>query len=124
MYHSGVVVTVACLLVAIFCTIYLLLLASTFSKGGRVSRTSRASDSTLPIQWMTLAFCAVWIFATQIPFTVFFANNKAQIHASIGTLVLPQDQIAQIEKLLGVTSTYKDIDYREFIHLSWHFKNG
>ncbi|KAL0069336.1 hypothetical protein AAF712_003701 [Marasmius tenuissimus] len=112
-FHTGVVVTVVSLVVAILCTIYVLLLLASFSKGN--TRISRTSDSTLPFQWMTLGFCAVWLFATQIPFTVFFANNSAKIHASIGSLVLPEDTIKRFEGLLGVSSTYRHIDYLRLV---------
>ncbi|KAF9269777.1 hypothetical protein L218DRAFT_1072555 [Marasmius fiardii PR-910] len=112
---SGAVVAVVCALIAVLCTIYLLLLLSTFSKNSRLARVSRASESTLPIQWMTLAFCAVWVFATQIPFTVFFANNSARIRASIGNLVISQEQIAIFERLLGVTSVYRHLDYLRLV---------
>ncbi|KAG7095269.1 hypothetical protein E1B28_006042 [Marasmius oreades] len=110
-FQSGVVITTVSALIVVLCTIYIVLLGSSFSKNPRLARVSKASDSILFIQWVTLAFCAAWLFATQIPFTVFFANNSAKVRASIGSFTFSQDEITVFERLLGVSPVYRNIDY-------------
>ncbi|ESK93370.1 hypothetical protein Moror_1781 [Moniliophthora roreri MCA 2997] len=101
--HAGIVSTVVSLLIAVLCTIYLGLLL--------VKQLNRLFNASLPFQSISLAFCAVWLFAVQIPLTVFFANNEAKVTASFGPIPLTQEIIQSIARSLGVSPAYRDIDY-------------
>jgi hypothetical protein len=67
----------------------------------------------LRIQGAILAFFALWLFAAETAFTVFFATRQAKVSASLGGVAIPQNVIAGVEKSLGATRIYKDIWYRE-----------
>ncbi|KAF8643449.1 hypothetical protein AX16_009005 [Volvariella volvacea WC 439] len=69
------------------------------------------SARALLIQAMALGFCSLWLFATQIPLTVFFATRQAGVTAAIGRVELPQEIIAALEAALGATSVYREIGY-------------
>ena len=77
----------------------------------------------LRIQGAILTFCAVWLFATIIPFTFFFATRSAKVTASLNGLQLPSTLVNQAENSLGSTSIYKKIGYctitRSFFMLHW-----
>lgn len=75
------------------------------------SRLTRLSERSLPFQWISLAFCAVWLFATQIPFTHFFATRSAQVHAFVGNVEIPPSFVQTVQNQLGLTSVYKKIGY-------------
>jgi len=62
----------------------------------------------LRIQTWALFFCALWIFATVIPFDVFFATRSAKVTASLNGVPVSQAIIQSIEKSLGVSPIYKE----------------
>jgi len=100
-FRSGAVITAVSALIAVLSFIYILMLL--------LSR--RLSNRLLPFEWISLAFCAVWLFATQIPFTHFFATRSAQVHAFVGTVELPSSIVQTLQNQLGFTNVYKDISY-------------
>ncbi|KAG6910345.1 hypothetical protein DXG01_011414 [Tephrocybe rancida] len=104
-FNSGVVLTTVGALIAVFCSIFVLMLFT----------TRRLAVRSLRIQALILAFCATWLFATLIPFTDFFANRSAQITASIGGVQLPDSLVKASEKALGTTSVYKEIGYLRLV---------
>jgi len=63
------------------------------------------------LQPLLLAFCAAWTFATLVPFTLFVATHSAKLTGTLGGLPIPESYFALIEKQIGVTGVYKDIDY-------------
>lgn len=81
----------------------------------------RLSNRLLPFEWISLAFCAVWLFATQIPFTHFFATRSAQVHAFVGTVELPSSIVQTLQNQLGFTNVYKDISYRAYLALLFRY---
>ncbi|KAL0958995.1 hypothetical protein HGRIS_014309 [Hohenbuehelia grisea] len=107
-HTTGIIACTICLLTAIITSIYVLFLVLPLSY--RSSGTPLATR-TLRLQWMTLAFCAAFIFAAQTAFTVFFATRSAKVTAFIGNTQLPQSVVDGVEKSLGVTSVYKHIGY-------------
>lgn len=104
-YHTGVVVTTVCAIIAVLTAIFMFLHI--------IPRSALASRTTPVLQSGLLAFCALWLFAALVPFTLYFAQHEAKVTASLGGIELPQAVILQVEKLLGVTSVYRDIAYRK-----------
>ncbi|KAJ7722873.1 hypothetical protein DFH07DRAFT_897770 [Mycena maculata] len=104
-FRAGVVVTTVSALIAVISTIYIGLLL--FDSG----RRSGISTRTLTVQYATLGFLAVWLFATQIPVTVFVATHSVQVSASIDGLTLGNGIVKTIEKALGAKTAYKDYNY-------------
>ncbi|EGN94480.1 hypothetical protein SERLA73DRAFT_188405 [Serpula lacrymans var. lacrymans S7.3] len=100
-FHTGVVITTVCALIAVLTFVYLLF---TFC-----SITNRPLG--LRLQAFSLIFCAVWLFATLIPFDVYFANHSAQVTATLGGTQVPQSLIQLLENELGVSAVYKHIYY-------------
>jgi len=102
-FNSGVVVTVVCALMAIVSLLGLGL--ALISKGLGAKKVLGG----------LLAFLAVWLLATQIAFTVFFATGSAGVRAFVGIVELPQSIIQQVEQSLGTTSVYKHIGYLRLV---------
>lgn len=103
--NSGIVLTTVAALIASLT--FLMILYHLF-----MSKTSRSPRASL-LQSAVLGFCTVWLFAAQVPFTLFFATRSAKVRAFVGKVELPAQVIHSVEKALGATSVYKDIPYRE-----------
>jgi len=110
-FRSGVVITTISALIVVLSFIYILMLLLSRRKDTASSRLTRLSERSLPFQWISLAFCAVWLFATQIPFTHFFATRSAQVHAFVGNVEIPPSFVQTVQNQLGLTSVYKKIGY-------------
>ncbi|KAJ3852109.1 hypothetical protein EV368DRAFT_41737 [Lentinula lateritia] len=106
-FHSGVVITTISALIALLTLIYILLLLLSH----RMTKFTRLSNQLLPFEWMSLAFCAVWLFATQVPFTHFFATRSAQVTAFTGNIQVPPGLVQIVENQLGFTTVYRRIHY-------------
>ncbi|KAG6864067.1 hypothetical protein C0991_000419 [Blastosporella zonata] len=104
-FKSGVVLTTVGALIAVLCSIFLLVLFV----------SPRLSVRSLRIQSLILAFCATWLFATQVPFTDFFANRSAQVSATIGGVKLPDSIVQTTAQALGSTSVYNEIGYLRLV---------
>ncbi|KAF8066554.1 hypothetical protein FPV67DRAFT_1416901 [Lyophyllum atratum] len=104
-FKSGVILTVVAALIAVLCSIFILM--AVFTRG--------LAARSLRIQAAILAFCAVWLFATLVPFTVFFANRSAQVSARVGNIELPPQIIKQAEQAMGSTSVYRQIGYLRLV---------
>lgn len=107
-FHSGIVITTISALIALLTLIYILLLLLSH----RMTKFTRLSNQLLPFEWMSLAFCAVWLFATQVPFTHFFATRSAQVTAFTGNIQVPPGLVQIVENQLGFTTVYRRIHYR------------
>jgi len=102
-FASGVVVTVASGLIALF---------SFFSfPSVLLSSRSFTSSRILSAQSAILAFLSIFLFSALIPFTDFVANRQAKVTAFIGTIPVPDAVIRSIEASLGASPIYKDIGY-------------
>ncbi|KAA1472763.1 hypothetical protein DENSPDRAFT_851136 [Dentipellis sp. KUC8613] len=101
-FRSGVVVTTIGALIAVLSLIALL---ATFAAPTRLARP----------QGFFLAFCALWLFATIIPFDVFFANNSAKVKAFLNGVQLPPQAVQAVQGQLGVSSRYKDMHYLRLV---------
>ncbi|RDB16463.1 hypothetical protein Hypma_002817 [Hypsizygus marmoreus] len=106
-FHSGVVLTTVAALIAVLCTIFTLLLVLPSTKG--------LAKRSLRIQSFILAFCATWLFACAVAYTVIFATRNAKVSASIGGIELPPALVEQAEQVLGSTRIYRHIDYLRLV---------
>lgn len=103
--NSGYVLTVVSGLIALASNLFLLpIIIPVFGLPALVGRTLR-------LQGAILAFLSVWLFATLVPFTAFFANRSAKITASIGNVVLSPASVQAIVASLGATTEYKHVGY-------------
>ena len=115
-YHSGVVLTTVCTLIAVLSTLFFLLtLWSSTQRAASSSGKQDLATRTLPIQSIVLGFCSVWLFATIIPFTDFFANRAANVTAFINGVQLPPAAVSAAQQSLGATSIYHKLYYCECI---------
>ncbi|EIM83785.1 uncharacterized protein STEHIDRAFT_100777 [Stereum hirsutum FP-91666 SS1] len=112
-FDSGIVLTTVCALIALLSLIYFLLtlLSRPSSSSHPTSTPPPLGTRTLPLQSLSLAFCALWLFATQIAFTDFVANREAGISATIGGQQVPESFLQAAEAQLGVTGVYRRIHY-------------
>lgn len=99
---SGYVLTVVCGLIALSSAIFLFPIFLAPALAGR----------TLKLQGGVLGFLSVWLFATLVPFTDFFANHSAKVTAFLGSFEIPQSTIQQVVASLGATTQYRHVDYR------------
>lgn len=97
---SGYVITVVCGLLALFSVIFALPALS-------------ARVGLIRLQALIFGFLSVWLFATLVAFTDFFANRSAKVSASIGSLAIPDSIIQSIVHSLGASTEYKHVDYCE-----------
>ncbi|KAJ7677873.1 hypothetical protein DFH06DRAFT_1465722 [Mycena polygramma] len=96
-FAAGGVVTVISALILLLSTLYLALLLLDHRRGRTTQPSSTSPFSTRPsistrtltVQYATLGFLAVWLFATQIPVSMFVAQRSARVSASINGVPLP-----------------------------------
>ncbi|KAG9121283.1 hypothetical protein FRC07_002811 [Ceratobasidium sp. 392] len=102
--RSGIVLSVGCLLLSIFTSIFIGLILLDSRKSS--ASTSAISTRTLPIQTGVLAFLSVWIFVTLVAVTKFAAHGSALVHAYSGGKELPDSLVRATEKTLGFSRVY------------------
>ncbi|KAI0795002.1 hypothetical protein C8Q75DRAFT_730833 [Abortiporus biennis] len=102
-FDSGAVMTVVCGLITLATLVFFPLVL--------ISRSPKLSNFTLPLQTGIYSFLSIWLFATLIPVTDFFANRQATVTAFVGTIPLPASIVQAAEESLGVTPVYHKIDY-------------
>jgi hypothetical protein len=102
-FHSGAIVTAVSALIALFSFIFIIHVLAVPS-GSRLARALRVHGAVL-------AFCGVWLFASIVPFTFYFATRTAKVTASLNGIQLPSSLVNQAEQALGTTSVYKKISY-------------
>ncbi|KAJ7040941.1 hypothetical protein C8F04DRAFT_1081077 [Mycena alexandri] len=108
-FRAGVVVTVISAIIMVLCTIYIgLLVVDANARSG-------ISTRTLPLQYLSLGFFAIWLFATEIPVSLFVSTRSVKVSAAIGGLELPNSVIQTIERALGTKIAYKDFSYLKLI---------
>lgn len=71
------------------------------------------ASRTKRLEPFLLAFFALLLFIALVPFTIYIAQHRANVTASLFGIELPQAVIWEAEKLLGATSIYRDIPYRK-----------
>ncbi|KIJ16175.1 hypothetical protein PAXINDRAFT_99095 [Paxillus involutus ATCC 200175] len=102
---AGAVITVVCALLA-------LLSATSFAFTWCPIQNKRFWYRS---QSCALFFCSIWLFATLIPFDYFFANREAQVTATLGGVTVSDITLKHVERVLGVTPVYRDLDYLKLV---------
>ncbi|KAJ7182881.1 hypothetical protein C8R43DRAFT_968388 [Mycena crocata] len=108
-FQSAAVVTTVTLIILALSTLYILLLV--------IDSNSRSgiSTRTLPLQYFSLAFLALWLFAVQIPLSVFVSQRSIKVAASIGGVTIQDGVLKTIERALGAKTAYKDYYYLKLL---------
>ncbi|KIM33073.1 hypothetical protein M408DRAFT_326733 [Serendipita vermifera MAFF 305830] len=109
--NPGIVLTVGCTVLAIVASIWLGLLLLDMRKSASAVSKEPISTRTLPLQWMSLAFMAVWIFACAVPATLTAVNGEAKVTAFSRGAQLPDALVAATERSLGVDPAYWSNDF-------------
>ncbi|KAF5345492.1 hypothetical protein D9757_013509 [Collybiopsis confluens] len=119
-FHSGIVITTVSALIAVLSSIYILILLSAISSVRNTSassptRLTRLSNRILPFESISLGFCALWLFATQIPFTHFFATRSASVRAFVNGVPIPPAFVQTVQNQLGFKTIYRQIGYLRLV---------
>lgn len=99
LYQTGVVLTTVCATTALLATIFFLV----------TLRWPRNADGSLKIQAWIFTFFSVWLFATQIPYTVFVANRHAKIDAYLLGEQLPAQAVQAALAAAGESTKYSKL---------------
>jgi hypothetical protein len=78
--------------------------------------SAKLSSRTLLFQSLALLSCCIWVFSAVVPFDVYVAQHQASVTAYTGGVQVPQIIVQQVQNALGLTSEYRHISYRTFIH--------
>jgi len=105
--HVGISATVASLILAI--------LTSLFAVGSIFPATKAFFARTLRVQAVLLLLNCTWIFATMVPYMIFYLHHEAKVTAFIGTTQLPASVIKAVEAQSGSTGVYKKISYLRLV---------
>ncbi|KAH9965261.1 hypothetical protein BC827DRAFT_1153585 [Russula dissimulans] len=100
-YQPGVIITTISAVIALLATIFLALTQF---------YPERATGS-LKIQAWLLTFFNLWLFATQIPYTVFVANHWAKIDAFLDGVQLPASTVQAAIAAAGETNEYSKLHF-------------
>ncbi|KAF8154420.1 hypothetical protein B0H34DRAFT_716409 [Crassisporium funariophilum] len=106
-FNVGVVATTASLLISILIFNFIAMMF--------LPLTRALSVRTLRLQSASLFFVCLLLFASMIPYMVFFVNRHADVRAFVGGVQLPAAIVAAVEKTSGSTSVYKKIDYLKLV---------
>ncbi|KAI0300561.1 hypothetical protein B0F90DRAFT_1723965 [Multifurca ochricompacta] len=98
-YQPGVVLTTICAVVTLLATIFFIV---------TLTRPKHATGS-LKIQALIFSFFSLWLFATQIPYTVFVANHHAKITAFLEGVQLPPQIVQAGLATLGASDKYSKL---------------
>jgi len=98
-YQPGVIITSICTTLALLAAIFILV---------TLVWPKRATGS-LKIQAGIFTFFSVWLFATQIPYTVFVAKHRAKITAFLNGLQLPAPAVQAALSEAGESDKYSKL---------------
>ena len=98
-YQPGVIITTICTTLALLAAIFILV---------TLLWPKRATGS-LKIQAGIFTFFSVWLFATQIPYTVFVANHHAKITAFLDGVQLPAQLVQTTLSEAGESDKYSKL---------------
>ena len=77
-----------------------------------IRRTTAApSRRVLRLEASLLAFSAMWMIASLIPYTVFFATRRATVTAFAGRVPVPAATVEETMKSLHASPFYRDKTY-------------
>ncbi|KAF8186074.1 hypothetical protein K438DRAFT_1973449 [Mycena galopus ATCC 62051] len=112
--HASVVAAAVAALILVLTTIYIALMV--VDSNGR----SGISTRTLSVQYISLGFLALALFATEIPETLFVFERSAKVSVSIGGFSIPSNILSIVEQALGAQTAYKSFSsLKLFAILSW-----
>jgi hypothetical protein len=101
LYQPGVILTTVCaataLLAMIFFTVTLV--------------WPKNATGSLKIQAWIFTFFSVWLFATQIPYTIFIANRNAKIDAFLAGRQLPAQAVQAALASAGESTKYSKLHF-------------
>ncbi|KAG6332669.1 hypothetical protein ID866_6423 [Astraeus odoratus] len=104
-FDVGAVLTAGCGLLAVLSALYFVFTWFAFGN----------SSTSLRIQSCTLFFCAVWLFATLVPFDLFFATRQASVSATLDGITVSQSIIQNIEEALGISPVYREQSFLKLV---------
>ncbi|KAI0002524.1 hypothetical protein BJV74DRAFT_604703 [Russula compacta] len=99
LYQPGVIVTTICAILALLATIFLFV----------TLRWPKRATGSLRIQAWIFTFFSVWLFATQIPYTVFVATHRAKVDAFLGGAQLPAQTVQAGLAAAGESDKYSKL---------------
>ncbi|KAJ7100802.1 hypothetical protein B0H15DRAFT_770032 [Mycena belliarum] len=108
-FQSGFVVTAVCAIIAALCALFIGLLLLD------ISCRSTVSTRTLTVQYLSLGFLALWLFATQIAVTDFVATRSVKADAFVFGVQVPDRLVKRIIAGLGLKTAYRSYDYLKLI---------
>jgi hypothetical protein len=69
----------------------------------------KTANGSLKIQAWIFTFFGVWLFATQIPYTVFVANRNAKVDAFLAGSQLPAQAVQAALAAAGESTKYSKL---------------
>jgi hypothetical protein len=99
LYHPGVVLTTVCATIGLLATIFFIV----------TLRWPKNADGSLKIQAWIFSFFSLWLFATQIPYTVVVANHNAKIDAFLAGGQLPAQAVQAALAAAGESTKYSKL---------------
>lgn len=99
LYQSGVVLTTVCATTALLAVIFIIVTLV----------WPKNATGSLKIQAWIFTFFSVWLFATQIPYTIFVANRNAKIDAFLAGRQLPAQVVQSALAAAGESTKYSKL---------------
>ncbi|KAK7052087.1 hypothetical protein R3P38DRAFT_3172420 [Favolaschia claudopus] len=102
---AGAVATIASVFVAFLSVGYIVLMIVD------ANTRSGVSTRTLPLQYISLSFLALWLFASAIPVSLFVNTRSAKLSVSIAGIPISDRTLQLILDALKLSTAYKDLNY-------------
>ena len=99
LYQPGVILTTVCAILALLATIFLVVTLV----------WPKRATGLLKIQAWIFTFFTLWLFATQIPYTVAVATHRAKIDAFLGSVQLPAQTVQGAIAAAGESDKYSKL---------------
>jgi len=106
-FNVGVVASTASLVISI--------LVFNFAIGMYLSSTKALVARTLRLQAIVLTLACLWLFASMIPYMVYYLHRGASVKAFINGVQLPDSVVKQVVAASGSPTNYKDISYLKLV---------
>jgi hypothetical protein len=101
LYQPGVVLTAVCATTALLAMIFFVVTLV----------WPKNATGSLKIQAWIFTFFSVWLFATQIPYTIFIANRNAKIDAFLAGRQLPAQAVQAALAAAGESTKYSKLHF-------------
>lgn len=102
--QTGALVTAVAALIALSCIVMILF-----------HLRVRLSPLALRLQGAFLAFCAAFLFAVLVPYTVFYQTRSAIIGVTVLAIQIPENIVQTVQNVLGLQSKYSQLDFLQLI---------